>query len=96
MSNEDAKITLTDTEWMDLIDGDRDGLPRCCANISALRDTLIQTARDGGRVAFFNSLRQHLSWCFPDHDVPSVTMQKVIDQLGIDLAAEHEKNKVEP
>lgn len=38
--------TLTDTEWMSIINRDRDGLPPCCANISQLRDTVISLARE--------------------------------------------------
>lgn len=44
----DAKVELSDTEWMSLIDGARD-LQKCCANISELRDRIIEIARDGGR-----------------------------------------------
>lgn len=44
----DATIDLTDSEWMSLISGERD-LQRCCANISELRDRIIEIARDGGR-----------------------------------------------
>lgn len=44
------KLVLTDGEWMSLIDGTRGvgTLQKCCANISALRDEIIQIARDGG------------------------------------------------
>lgn len=45
---------LTDSEWMSLIDGHRDdGLQKCCASISGLRDVVIQMARDGGTVDVF-------------------------------------------
>jgi len=46
----DAKVELTDSEWMSLIDGTRDdaSLQKCCANISELRDQIITIARDGG------------------------------------------------
>lgn len=46
----DAKVELTDAEWMSLIDGTREsGLQKCCANISELREQVIVIARDGGR-----------------------------------------------
>lgn len=46
----DAVVDLTDSEWMSLIDGTRPGgLQKCCANISELRDRIIEIARDGGR-----------------------------------------------
>lgn len=45
------KIELTDAEWMCLIDGRRrGGLQKCCANISDLRDQIVQMARDGGEL----------------------------------------------
>lgn len=78
-------IHLTDEEWMSLINGDRDGLPRCCANVSALRDDLIALARNSGRLDLFakSSIAMHLTWVFPEHDVPSVAMQKVLDHFDI-------------
>lgn len=84
-----ARLDLTDTEWMSIINRERDGLPPCCANISALRDVLVAIASDDGDVGFFhaNRLVASLGWCFPSHDIPSDVMQKVIDQLGVDLVA---------
>ena len=46
----EAKVSLTDEEWMSLIDADRGGLERCCGNISNLSDVVIQIARDGGLI----------------------------------------------
>jgi hypothetical protein len=43
----DYSAGLTDSEWMELIDGERDGLQHCCASISELRDVIIEIARDG-------------------------------------------------
>jgi len=45
----EIRITLTDAEWISLIDcaDDDSGLPICCANISALRDELIGVIRNG-------------------------------------------------
>lgn len=85
-----TKLTLTDSEWMSLIDNSRDGLPQCCANISTLRDDLISAARSGGSVHFFNQVKTHFGWCFPDHDITPL-MAKVAEQLGIKVKyADHE------
>jgi hypothetical protein len=48
--------TLTDTEWMSLIDKEREGLQACCANISELRDQIITIAREGAMLAPWNGL----------------------------------------
>jgi hypothetical protein len=66
----DARIDLTDSEWMSLIDGTRDGgLQKCCANISNLRDAIIQIARDGGRyhASSIDFLRAYRA-CADGHD----------------------------
>lgn len=52
----ETPCSLTDAEWMSLINKERDGLPRCCANISDLRDQLIQIARDGAMLAPWNGM----------------------------------------
>lgn len=43
------KIDLTDTEWIQLIDGSSKGskLNACCGPVSELRDEIIQIVRDG-------------------------------------------------
>jgi hypothetical protein len=81
------KIELTDSEWMSLIDGEReDGLQRCCANISALRDCLIGLARDGGRVNPFTigRLQMTLGWVIDGHEIDNIpALVKVRDQLDL-------------
>lgn len=92
------RLSLTDGEWMRLIDGERDdsALPKCCANISALRDDLIGAARNGGRVDFVSSVTRTFEWCFPDHDVPDPLIEKIADQLGVDLKKpDHDAQPVE-
>jgi hypothetical protein len=94
---ERVQITLTDEEWMSVINKERDGLPPCCANVSALRDEIIGLARDDG-YSFFTDhdrLRVALGWVFPDHDVPSPAVQKIIDQIGWVPAEDgtHEKGR---
>jgi hypothetical protein len=88
------KLELTDTEWMNIIVRDRDGLPPCCANISSLRDVLIHMAREDGLVDLLSapSLARSLTWCFPDHDVPSPEVEKIITQLGWESYNGHEKD----
>lgn len=92
-----VQITLTDEEWMSIINRERDGLPPCCANVSALRDEIIGLATDDGHSmwAGHDHLRMKLGWVFPEHDVPSPAMQRIIDQLGWVPAeiAEHEKGR---
>jgi hypothetical protein len=83
----EIKIELSDSEWMSLIDGDRPGgLERCCANISELRDVLISTAREGGRVHMFQveRLRMTLGWVIDGHDIDSTAaLVKVRAQLDL-------------
>ena len=90
------RLELTDSEWMSIIDGERDGLPMCCANISELRDSLISAARSGGETGFFTRLPMYLDWCFPEHDITPV-MQKVIDQMDWNPTGTegHEKQRME-
>jgi hypothetical protein len=79
-----VQITLTDEEWMSIINKERDGLPPCCANVSALRDHIIVLAREDG-YSFYtdhDTLRQCLSWVFPEHGEPSPPIQRIIDQIN--------------
>lgn len=84
-----TRITLTDAEWMSLIDGSeaRTGnLFRCCANVSALRDAIISVARNGGEVGPFaeTQLRKTLGWVQGGHDIGAVpALRKLCFQLGI-------------
>jgi hypothetical protein len=84
MPEAQTQIVLTDEEWMSIINKEREGLPPCCANVSALRDELISIAREDGR-SFYTAhdhLRFKLGWVFPEHGEPSPAVQRVIDQLG--------------
>ena len=82
----DEKITLTDEEWMSIIDVTRDGLPICCANISALRDEIIEVAREGGDAFFGKSnIEEKVMWVKDDHTLSPVIL-KICEQLGIDLS----------
>jgi hypothetical protein len=94
---ERVQIALTDREWMSIINRERDGLPPCCANVSALRDEIISLATNDG-YSFYtdhDTLRMKLGWVFPEHDVPSPEIQAIIDQIGWKPAevADHEKGR---
>lgn len=67
--------TLTDSEWMSLINKERDGLPECCANISELRDQIIQIIRDGGKLAPWNGMQFLRAYrvCRDGHDLNDET-----------------------
>lgn len=85
-------VELTDTEWMELIDGsdNRDNnLGMCCANISALRDSIFSIARCGnGEVFEFEKkdIEQKVSWCLSGHDLNGITaLVKLCQQLEINL-----------
>ena len=90
-------ISLTDTEWMDLIDGSRpDGLQKCCANISSLRDCIISAARDGGEVHRFEveQFRQTLGWVVDSHEIAGIpALDKLRDQIGLRNDPQHEPTK---
>lgn len=87
-------VLLTDTEWMQLIDAEREdsALPRCCANISALRDVVIYVARNGGVCDAFTKpeLERLYGWCFPAHDVPADgALAKFAAQLELTAEVAH-------
>jgi len=90
---EPIKIVLTDSEWMDLIDGTRPGgLEKCCANVSALRSCIINAARDGGEVHIFavKQLRMTLGWVVDGHGLDSIpALVKLRDQVGLAEDPEH-------
>lgn len=84
------RVQLTDTEWMQLIDGNREdsSLPVCCANISALRDFVIDMARNGGEVNMFTEkqLEMTLGWCVLGHDLGEFpVLVKMCEQLGLSM-----------
>lgn len=82
--SEKVQIVLTDEEWMSIINKERDGLQPCCANVSALRDEIINIAREDGYSFFGNldRLKNMIGWVFPEHGKPSPAIQRVIDQIG--------------
>jgi len=51
-----VQSTLTDSEWVSLINKERGGLPECCGNISELRDRVIALAREGGLLPAWDSM----------------------------------------
>ena len=88
---------MTDSEWMSLIDGERvDGLQKCCANISALRDVIMGIARDGGYVHFVHQaqLKRTLGWAIGGHDgIDEISaIVKIASQMDIDLAELRHEN----
>ncbi len=97
------KLTLTDTEWCQLIDGESEDsqLHICCANISALRDTFVSIMRNGRRdteIGPFDlpNLKQKLKWVADSHDLTPL-LKKVCEQSGFDPSvSEHTGQGIEP
>lgn len=94
-------IKLSDKEWMSLLDGDAkdSALPTCCANVSALRDTLAQIVRQGRDKPLMlfdlDDLKQRLKWVHDGHKL-SPTLKKICAQIGFDpTKAEHRNQSVE-
>lgn len=89
----DVEVKLTDSEWMDLIDGERsNGLAKCCANISALRDAIINLARDGGLTNPFGlqHLRETLGWVLDSHDISEIpALMKLRKQVALEEPPAH-------
>jgi len=83
-------IVLTDTEWMDLIDKEREALPVCCANLSSLRDCIVKAARNGGRMSHFDVQQMHekLDWYLEGHSINSL-LRKVCEQVNYELPVEN-------
>jgi hypothetical protein len=85
----DYYITLTDSEWIQLIDGDSDDteLQTCCANISALRDTFVGILRQGRARKLCSwdrgMLIQKLTWVIDGHELTPL-LRKVCEQIGFD------------
>jgi hypothetical protein len=88
-----VKIELSDTEWMDLIDGDRpNGLAACCANISALRDEIISAARSGGEIHAFqiDRFRIVLGWVLDGHDIDGIpALSRLREQIDASGSQQH-------
>lgn len=81
-----VKIELSDFEWMELLDGEREGLARCCANVSALRDAIMQVVRGGCEVNVFDrsQLERTFGWFLEGHDlVPDGSLAKLAAQAGL-------------
>ena len=82
------RIVLEPSEWMELVDQHRGGLPPCCGNIAALRKEIIGLLFNGGYPVYgLHNLHRALSWCYPDpaHPPVSPAMRKVIDQSGWEI-----------
>lgn len=96
------QIQLTDSEWMDLIDGsdNRDNnLGMCCENVSALRDEIIDFARNGGHTYEFclTTFKQTLKWVLDGHSIDGIpALIKLCEQLEINVdELEHSKQTKE-
>lgn len=78
-----TKINLTDEEWMSILDQTRDGLPYCCANLSALRDDIASIVRYGCEISdwHMSSFVRHYCWVFPNHELPLSPIHKILRQL---------------
>lgn len=80
------KITLTDTEWLQLLDGEAadSELPKCCADVSNIRDVLSQVVRDGRNEEvcpyLINELEQAISRFKAGHK-PTKLLKKVAEQI---------------
>lgn len=95
-----VKITLSDSEWMSLLDAERDGLPRCCANVSALRDVVQSIVRDGCEVTGLTSHQLEIKfvWFLEGHDLDEDgALAKLARQVGLPMEPpeEHPKQPVE-
>ena len=89
---DNIKLTLTDSEWISLIDGNSNGsqLPVCCANVSALRDVFVRIVRNGRNNGIFvwdlDELKQKLKWFTDGHDIeafPTIHLKQNINRNGI-------------
>lgn len=77
-----SKIILTDTEWMNLINPDRELAP-CCANISNLRDCITCLAASGQNVPgwLIEQLLDIYHACLDGHEMKTMpTLNKLISQ----------------
>lgn len=75
--------SLTDAEWMQLIDQTADGLPYCCANISALRDDIISLARCGREYTEYvhrDEVVRHYHWVVGGHE-PLPLVEKLFAEI---------------
>ncbi len=80
---------------MSIINADADGLPRCCGNISALRDAVITLARDGGALNFLTRQRLLMTWGWcqnHDDEISKGPVAKLISQIKL---TEEEKRTFE-
>ena len=96
----EVKLELTDAEWLQLLDGENDDseLPTCCANISALRDSLMSHVRAGRNRAIpswkVREITQRLGWVADGHDLTPL-LKKVCKQLNYTPGEEHEPQSLE-
>jgi len=92
------RVRLTDSEWVSLVNREREGLPGCCANVSALLDHVVSLLRNDGYCTVFDlaQLKQKASWVYPEHGEPSPAMAKLLDQLGIEWGALDESGDPDP
>lgn len=95
------KLDLTDSEWISLIDGESDDsqLPKCCANVSSLRDVFVDIVRGGRKEDMTGfqerDLKQRLVWLAGGHDLTPL-IQNICEQIGFDPKnEEHTQGYVE-
>jgi hypothetical protein len=80
------KLKLSDFEWMQLIDGERDELPVCCTDAALLKDVIVSIARQGGKIKSWEQkrLEERMQWFLEGHKITEL-LQKVCDQANIDI-----------
>ncbi len=93
-------VDLTDKEWVSLIDKDGEGLGLCCANISALRDAIIDILRNGKEIDFISGHRfiQAFAHCNDGShgDMYQGTIGKLARQVEAELAYTAPSHQEEP
>lgn len=97
----DYSLNLTNDEWVQVLDGESDDsqLPKCCANVSELRDALMRVIRNGRNTpinAFdMSRLKQTLGWVCSGHDMDQYpVIKKICEQIEFDPTKENKHNEL--
>lgn len=82
-------IELSDSEWMSLIMSDRDGLPACCGNVGALRDTITSLMFVGPLRSTLEEYRARWQTLTDGHEMDDVSpeLTKLTEQVNAALDA---------
>jgi hypothetical protein len=89
--DKEVRLNLTDSEWINLVDGEEGELSICCTTVSDLRDYFFQIIREGRNNEVMDywlaKLKESIIDFAAGHSILNKPiLLKVCNQIGLDIS----------